>query len=75
MSSRQPLSSSHRDNVPPKTTEGGKDVDHNLKKALAGLAEERRKRAEVEGVVEGLKRDKGEFDGTYSCAWKLIINR
>lgn len=60
MSSRPPLSSSHRSNIPGKTTDTGKDVEHKLKKALVGLAEERRKRAEVEGVVEGLKRDKGE---------------
>jgi hypothetical protein len=45
----------------------GADLEAKLSKALANLAGERRKRAEVEGVLEVLRRDKGK--SRLAIAW------
>lgn len=43
------------------------DLEAKLNKALASLAGERRKRAEVEGVLEVLRRDRGK--SRLAIAW------
>jgi hypothetical protein len=67
MASRPPLSTSRRENMAMKGIQDGADLDAKLNKALASLAGERRKRAEVEGVLEVLRRDKGE--SRLAIAW------
>lgn len=58
------MSTAKHDNLPFKSSNASKDgVDVKLKKALASLAEEKRKRAEVEGMVDSLKRERGRSEG------------
>lgn len=73
MSSRPPLSTSRRGNIFKPSDDIGKDAEYKLKKALAGLAEERRKRAEVEGIADGLRRDKGELRSSAGCLNKRFL--